>query len=71
LVDKVRFAIDMNPQKIGKYLPGSLIPIKSKEDFFATAESGDLLLISNPAYKDEIVAQLNAAGLTDILIETL
>ncbi len=71
LVDKVRFAVDMNPKKIGKYLPGSLIAIKSKEDFFATAESGDVLLISNPAYKDEIVAQVNAAGLTNILIETL
>lgn len=71
LVDKVLFAIDQNPKKIGKYLPGSLISIKSKEDFFLTAKSGDLLLVSNSAYKDEIVAQVNAAGLSNILIETL
>jgi len=71
LIEKVRFAIDQNPQKIGKYLPGSMVEIKSKDDFFATAKSGDLLLISNPAYKDEIVAQVIAAGLIDILVEAL
>jgi hypothetical protein len=71
LIDKVQFAIDQNPQKIGKYLPGSLIEIKSKSDFFATVKSGDLLLISNPAYKNEIVSQINARGLTDIAIFTL
>ena len=31
LIDKVVFAIDQNPQKIGKYLPGSHIPILSPE----------------------------------------
>jgi nucleoside-diphosphate-sugar epimerase len=71
LIDKVRFAIDQNPQKIGKYMPGSLVQIKSKDDFFAAAKPGDMLLISNPAYKNEIVTQVNASGLTNILIETL
>lgn len=71
LIDKVRFAIDQNPQKIGKYLPGSMIEIRSKEDFFRTAKPGDLLLIANPAYKDEIVAQINASGIKDIAIQTL
>jgi len=71
LVDKVRFVIDQNPQKLGKYLPGSLVEIRPKDDFFRVAKAGDLLLISNPAYKNEIVAQVNAAGLADIVIETL
>lgn len=71
LVDKVRFAIDQNPQKIGKYLPGSLIEIRSRNDFFTTVKPGDLLLISNPAYKNEIVSQINERGLTDIAIFTL
>lgn len=71
LVSQVRFAIDQNPKKIGKYLPGSLVEIKAKQEFFAVAKPGDLLIISNPAYKNEIVAQVEAAGLNGILIETL
>jgi nucleoside-diphosphate-sugar epimerase len=71
LIDRVRFAVDQNPQKIGKYLPSSLIEIRSKEDFFRAAKPGDLLLISNPAYKDEIVAQVRASGIKDITIQTL
>jgi nucleoside-diphosphate-sugar epimerase len=71
LIDKVRFAVDQNPKKIGKYLPGSAIEIRSKEDFFRAAKPGDLLLIANPAYKDEIVSQVGDSGLTDIAIQTL
>jgi len=26
---------------------------------------------SNPAYKDEIIEQINAAGITDLLIDTI
>ena len=68
LINNIRFVVDQNPQKIGKYLPGSLIEIKSRDDFFKEAKSGDVLLISNPAYKDEIVKQINVAGLFDVLI---
>lgn len=58
LLDKIGFAIDLNPQKIGKFLPGSLIPIKSKEDFFVSAKDEDVLLISNPNYQEEILKEL-------------
>ena len=68
LINNIRFVVDQNPQKIGKYLPGSLIEIKSRDDFFKEAKSGDVLLISNPAYKDEIVKQINVAGLFDLTI---
>ncbi len=71
VLDKVKFAIDQNPQKLGKYLPGSLVPIKSKHAFFATAREGDLLLIANPAYKVEIEEEVKAAGLGKITIEML
>jgi nucleoside-diphosphate-sugar epimerase len=71
LVNKVRFAIDQNPHKIGKFLPGSMIEIRSKEEFFRVAKPDDLLLIANIAYKDEILAQLNASGLRDIAIQTI
>jgi nucleoside-diphosphate-sugar epimerase len=71
LIDKVAFAIDQNPQKIGKYLPGSLIQIKSKHDFFKSTTGDALLIVSNPAYKDEIADEVKMAGLTQIQIETL
>jgi nucleoside-diphosphate-sugar epimerase len=71
LIDKVAYAIDQNPQKTGKYLPGSLIQIKSKQDFLKSTEGDALLIVSNPAYKDEIANELKAAGLNHILIETL
>ena len=71
LIDKVRFAIDQNPQKIGKFLPGSYVPIKSKEDFIQEAEAGDVLIISNEAYKEEIVSYLDKSDVKDLIIETL
>lgn len=71
IIDKVVFAIDQNPQKIGRYLPGSLIQIKSKQDFFASAKGDELLIVSNPVYKDEIAAEVKASGLYHIKIETL
>jgi hypothetical protein len=71
LLDKLSFAIDQNPQKIGKYLPVSYVEIKSKQDLFAVAKPDDILIISNPAYKDEIVEELKVAGLGSIEIVTL
>lgn len=54
LFNKIGFAIDINKNKIGKFLPVSKIEIKSKEDFYESVKSDDLLLISNPNYIDEI-----------------
>jgi hypothetical protein len=71
LIDRVSFAIDVNPKKIGKFLPGSLVEIKSKYDFFEAAKDGDVLLISNPAYKDEIKAEIDKANISNVIIETL
>jgi hypothetical protein len=71
LVDKVRFAVDLNSGKVGKFLPGSLVEIKAKSDFFDYAKPGDLVIVSNPAYRDEIVAEIRGAGLIDIEVETL
>ena len=71
LIDKTAFAIDQNPKKVGRYLPGSGVQIKSKEEFFHCAKQDDVLLIVNPAYKGEITSEVRAAGLHDIKIETL
>lgn len=71
LLDRVAFAIDVNPDKCGKFLPGSLVPIRSKEDFFKAAKQNDLLLISNPNYRHEISAELGMHGLGDLQVVTL
>ena len=39
LLDKINFAIDLNPNKQNKFLPYSLIPIKSKEEFFEVVKT--------------------------------
>ena len=71
LIDRVGFAIDQNPQKCGKFLPGSLVPIWDKEKFYASVKNDDLLLISNPNYKDEILVGLRENGLDRLKIVTL
>lgn len=58
LIGRVPYAIDINPGKQGRWLPGSLTPIASPEQFFKDAKPGDVLAIANPAYQDEILAQL-------------
>lgn len=71
LLKKVLFAIDQNPSKQGKFLPGSLIPIKPKKDFFKIAKDGDVLLICNPAYKKEIQEEIKKSLKATIQIEVL
>ena len=60
LLDKINFAIDLNPNKQNKFLPYSLIPIKSKEEFFEVVKTEDVLLISNPNYKNEILREIQS-----------
>lgn len=71
LVDKVPFAIDINPEKVGKFLPGSLVEIRDPQAFFDVARPGDVLLLPNPAYRAEIEQELARAKLGGIIIETL
>ena len=63
ITNKLPFAVDINPQKVGKFLPMTKIPIRSKDDFFAHATNNDLLIICNPAYRNEICCELAANGL--------
>ena len=71
LIAQTGFAVDVNPQKCGKFLPGSHVQIQSKEAFFAAAKPGDLLLISNPNYQAEIVDEIRARGINGVDIMCL
>lgn len=71
IMRKLKFAVDINPKKVGKYLPSSLVRIASTDEFFAVAGTEDLLLIANPIYRDEIGQELSNHGLPDIEIHNL
>jgi hypothetical protein len=47
------------------------VEIKSKTAFFGTAKQGDVLLVSNPAYLEEIKRELESANVNGVRIETL
>ncbi|MFZ6745099.1 class I SAM-dependent methyltransferase [Undibacterium sp. JH2W] len=66
LIPQVGFAIDVNPLKCGKFLPGSHVQIQSKEAFFAAAKPGDLLLIANPNYQAEIVEEIHVRDIVGV-----
>ena len=71
LVGKIKFAIDINPNKIGKFLPNLPIRIETKEKFFEQAKPNDILIISNPAYETEIRREINSKSLKNIQIVVL
>ena len=71
VVDRIECAIDVNPAKCGKLLPGSRVPIVAKEHFFGVATKDDLLIIANPNYEQEIRRDLAAHGLGEIEIVCL
>jgi hypothetical protein len=55
-IDQVRFAVDRNPFKHGKFLPGTHIPIFAPE--MLAAERPDFVLIMPWNLRDEIAQQL-------------
>jgi hypothetical protein len=55
--DIVDYIVDDTPEKIGKYSPGSGIPIVSRS--VLEAEPPDYLLILSWNFKDEIIASLS------------
>jgi hypothetical protein len=71
LTGNIKFAIDVNPGKCGKFLPGSLVPIVPPADFFANASREGLLIVSNPNYYDEIVYEVSKSRLRDMEVTCL
>ncbi|APG46141.1 class I SAM-dependent methyltransferase [Phaeobacter porticola] len=71
LVGNVPYAVDINPSKQGRWLPGSIKPIHGPDKFYSDARPGDILAISNPAYRDEIVAQLVSRNLDFVEVRCL
>lgn len=67
LKKKIRNAIDINKFKCNKFLPISKVKIINKQKFMSKANiNRDLLIISNPNYKTEIIRELKNNSLNKI-----
>lgn len=66
VVDRIGGAIDVNPGKVGRWLPGSGVPIVDASQFVDRASPADLLVIANQAYADEIRTSLRDTRLAAI-----
>jgi hypothetical protein len=71
IVAAVPFVVDINPRKIGRFLPGTGIAIRSVDDLFAAAKPSDLVILPNPNYLAEIRRSLNDRGLSEVEIVCL
>ena len=56
--DLIRFIADETPEKIGKYSPGTGIPIVNKQSILD--DQPDYIVILSWNFKDEIIQKLNA-----------
>jgi nucleoside-diphosphate-sugar epimerase len=71
LFDKIGFAVDQNPGKVGKFLPGSNVSIKSPNELFSVVTRNDTIIVVNPAYLDEVREQMVDQGFNEIQIIAL
>jgi len=65
-VDGIDLAVDINPFKQGKYLPGTGTPVVAPEAIVDLQP--DAIVVMNPAYCDEISAHLQELGVVAELI---
>ena len=54
--------VDINPRKHGRYIPGVGIPVIAPESL--NAGNVDVVLVMNPAYRDEIGSMVEQRGIT-------
>ncbi len=71
VVDRIGGAIDVNPGKVGRWLPGSGVPVHAPAMLPLLASPRDLVVVSNPAYADEIRAALARGPLAGVEVVTL
>lgn len=64
----VQSAVDINPFKHGKYMAGTGHRILAPDELVNVRP--DLVIVMNPAYRDEVQADLDRLGL-DTTVETL
>jgi SAM-dependent methyltransferase len=60
--DQIPYAVDINPRKQGKYIPGTGQRIVSPE--FLKEYRPDVVIVMNPLYESEICSQVQGLGLS-------
>jgi hypothetical protein len=60
---RISAAVDINPMKSNRFMPSVHLPILTVDDFCDQVDSDDLVVIMNPNYRNEIVAELESRGL--------
>jgi len=62
--------IDINPAKQNNFLASSALPIVSPTSFFRDVRENDVIFVTNPNYKDEVLAfiQANCSIRVDLVI---
>lgn len=66
IVEEVKYAVDINPNKRGKYIAGSGQEIV--EPAFLLTYKPDIVIIMNPIYTGEIRNELNKMGLDPLIL---
>jgi SAM-dependent methyltransferase len=59
--DQIKYAVDINPQKQGMYVPGTGQQIVPPE--FLKSHEPDIVIVMNPVYKDEIHRTIECLGI--------
>ena len=64
--ERIKAAVDINPMKAGRFMPSVHLPILDVDAFSEQVGDEGLVLIMNPNYQNEIIAELRARGLANI-----
>ena len=63
---RIQAGIDINPMKVDRFMPSVHLPIISVDSFCARASGDELIVLMNPNYQEEILAELRERGLEGI-----
>lgn len=66
---RIRLAVDLSPQRHGRFLPGSGLPVHAPEHLLLV-NPGHVILM-NPVYADEVERQLREMGLHEARLRTI
>lgn len=66
--DRIEYAVDINPRKQNKFIPGTGQKIVSPEAMLHY--SPDVVIVMNPLYQQEVKSALQAMGLTPQVVTT-
>jgi hypothetical protein len=61
ITDQIRYVVDINPRKQGKYVPGTGQQIVAPE--FLREYRPEVLILANTVYKSEIQKTVKALGI--------